>query len=111
MLSTAMLSPSSTVSLSQDVIMIQIKHKFSGDVLFEAEVGSLKACLELAVNKNADLRGANLREADLYGANLYGADLYGADLYKEWLDMNKKTAVKLGIKAEDFEDYRAILQL
>lgn len=46
----------------------EIKHRFSGSVLFSLECGSLKLCVEAAVKGGADLRGANLRGADLGGA-------------------------------------------
>ena len=57
---------------------IEIKSRFSGNVLFGLEIGSLKLALEAAVKSEADLSGANLyganlREADLRGANLHGA--------------------------------------
>jgi hypothetical protein len=58
---------------------IQIKLKFSDNVLFEGEYESLKHAVVDAVNKNTDLRDTNLRGTDLRGANLYGANLYGAD--------------------------------
>ena len=58
----------------------KIKQRFLGNVLFEGNFGSLKLCLQAAVESDADLRGANLRGADLRGANLSGADLRGADL-------------------------------
>ena len=70
----------------------QIKHRYTGAVLFEGEAGmTTRAMLEKATTakadlyeanlRGADLRGANLRGADLYGANLRGADLRGANLY------------------------------
>ena len=69
----------------------EIKHRYSGAVLFSLECGSLKLCIAAAVSaktdlSDADLSGAtlsdaNLSGADLSGANLYGADLSGADLY------------------------------
>ena len=58
----------------------EIKHRFSGAVLFALETESLKLCVEAAVNVCAYLRGADLRGADLRGANLMGADLGGANL-------------------------------
>jgi hypothetical protein len=66
--------------------LFEIKHRFSGLVIFSIEVGSLRLAVEAAVKRDANLYGANLRGADLYGAdlrdaNLYGANLYGADLY------------------------------
>ena len=59
---------------------IKIKHRFSGDVLFEVETTSLKLSVEMAVTEKANLRGANLRGANLTGADLTGANLRGADL-------------------------------
>ena len=61
-------------------MFIEIKHRFSGSVLFSVEIGSLRLALEAAVKAKADLWGANLRGANLRGANLRGADLRGADL-------------------------------
>ena len=47
----------------------EIKNRFTGKVLFSLECGSLKLCVEAAVEVGADLYGANLRGADLYGAD------------------------------------------
>ena len=58
----------------------EIKHRYSGAVLFEMETDSLKLCVEAAVKSGADLYRANLSRADLIGANLNGADLIGANL-------------------------------
>jgi hypothetical protein len=63
-------------------MLIEIKHRWSGDVLFAVEAGSLKVAIELGVQQKANLYGANLREADLREANLYGADLREANLYR-----------------------------
>ena len=41
----------------------EIKHRYTGDVLFALECGSLKLCAEAAVKSNANLDGANLRGA------------------------------------------------
>ncbi len=67
---------------------IEIKSRFSLEVLFsrECEDNSVAITLAAAINANADLYGADLYCADLRSANLYGADLrsanlYGADLY------------------------------
>ena len=60
--------------------MIEIKHRFTGTVLFKAEVGRVKLAVELAVKEKADLRGADLRGANLRGADLSWADLSWADL-------------------------------
>ena len=81
-------------------MIFEIKHRYSGAVLFSLETKSMRLCVEAAVGSSADLRGANLSGADLRGANLcdanlcranlcdanlsgsnlYGAYLYGADL-------------------------------
>ena len=61
-------------------MLYEIKHEYSGEVLFSLECGSLRLCVEAAVRSEADLYGANLRGANLRGADLYGADLYGANL-------------------------------
>jgi hypothetical protein len=71
-------------------MLFEIKHRFSGSVLFSLETESLKLCVEAAVKDGAylygaDLRGADLRGANLYGANLRGANLYGADLRGAYL--------------------------
>ncbi len=61
---------------------MQIKHRYTGAVLFEGEAGmTTRQVLEKATASKADLHGANLGGANLCGANLGGANLYGADLY------------------------------
>ena len=61
---------------------IEIKSRFSLEVLFshECEDNSVAVTLAAAINAKANLYGADLRAANLYGANLRGADLRGADL-------------------------------
>ena len=66
---------------------MKIKSRFSRNILFEGEYGSVKFCVEAAVSakiilRGADLRGANLREANLREADLRGADLREANLYE-----------------------------
>lgn len=61
---------------------IQIKNRFSLDVMFESNTLSLTQLVE-ENKKNlerADLRGANLERADLRDANLGDANLGGANL-------------------------------
>ena len=61
--------------------MIEIKHRFTGAVLFcYTPEGTLKDAVMAAVKARADLSGADLRGADLSGAYLRGAYLRGADL-------------------------------
>ena len=69
--------------------LFAIRHRFTGAVLFEAELSDefetapasvrLGAAAELALKSGASLYDANLRGASLYGANLRGADLSGVD--------------------------------
>ena len=54
-------------------MLFEIKHRFSGSVLFSLETESLKLCVEAAVKDGANLYGADLRGAYLRGANLDGA--------------------------------------
>ena len=66
-------------------MQIQIKNRFSAEIIFEGEFESLSKAVEIVVKKiaslwNADLRGANLRGANLRGADLQGANLRGANL-------------------------------
>jgi hypothetical protein len=60
--------------------VIQIKSRFSGDVLYEAEGETLRDVVVKAVAERAYLRGARLSRADLRGADLREADLCEADL-------------------------------
>lgn len=52
-----------------------IRHRFTNDILFEAEAKSFVKAIGAANKKKANLRGANLRGADLRGADLRWADL------------------------------------
>src|SRR3990167_7317335 len=63
----------------------EIRHRWTGAVLFSLEIGSLKLAIQAAIKQGAYLegaylRGANLERAYLKGANLRGAYLEGADL-------------------------------
>jgi hypothetical protein len=60
---------------------IEIKHRFTENVLYSCEAENMKEAVIEAVINGADLRGANLRGANLDGADLRGANLRGADLY------------------------------
>jgi hypothetical protein len=63
----------------------EIKHRFSGAIIFTLECGSLKLCVEAAVKAKTDLGGADLGGAYLRGADLRGAYLRGADLRGAYL--------------------------
>ena len=63
----------------------EIKHRYSGAVLYSLETESIKLCVEAALKSRADLSGADLNGVDLNGedlsrANLSRADLIGANL-------------------------------
>jgi hypothetical protein len=67
---------------------IEIKNRFTNEIIICGEYESIKDCLEKNKDKNlrfadlrsADLSSANLRSADLSSANLRSADLRSADL-------------------------------
>ena len=79
---------------------IEIKSRFSLEILFshECENNSVAITLAAAINAKAnlygaDLRSANLRRADLRSANLRDADLRDADLRRADLyDANLRSA-------------------
>lgn len=58
----------------------EIKHRMTGVILFSFECESLRTCVEVAVKRDANLRGANLGGANLGDADLGNANLGGADL-------------------------------
>ena len=60
--------------------LFEIKNRFTREVLFSAECGSLKLCVEAAVNGCVDLSNSDLRSVDLRNANLRSADLSDSDL-------------------------------
>ena len=68
------------MTIKTDEQKFEIKHRFTGKVLFSLKTKSLKVALELAVKQGANLEGAYLRGANLEGADLRGADLRGAYL-------------------------------
>ena len=60
---------------------IEIKNRFTNEVILCGEHESVKDCLEK--NRGADLEGAYLEGVDLRDANLQGAYLGGAKNYSE----------------------------
>lgn len=90
--------------------MNQIKHRYTGAVLYEYDSGmTLRDALSKTTKnvnlQGADLRGADLRWvdlqsadlrwADLRGADLRGADLQGAELYEAYIQGADLYGVKL----------------
>ena len=77
---------------------IEIKHLYSGEVLFshECEDNTIKVTVREAVKvganlRKADLSGVDLSEANLSKADLIGVNLSGVDL--RWVDLRE---AKLG---------------
>jgi uncharacterized protein YjbI with pentapeptide repeats len=60
--------------------VIEIRHRHTGEVLYTAQVETVREALEAAVTARANLAGANLARANLAGANLARANLAGANL-------------------------------
>jgi hypothetical protein len=60
--------------------MIEIKNRWTGNVIFKGAHATIAACLLAAIAANTNLRGADLRDTDLSGANLRDTNLRGADL-------------------------------
>ena len=61
-------------------MLIEIKHRFTDNILFACEAQNMREAVFQAISNGADLRCADLRGADLRGADLSGADLRGAYL-------------------------------
>ena len=97
--------------------MIQIKNWITGKVIFEANVLSLRICVELAIKNsvslnNAELNGAKLNYAKLNNAKLNGAKLNNAELIRvDGLDFSviiTKTHVCIGCKRFSLEKFKKI---
>ena len=61
--------------------MIEIKNRFTGEVMISGDYETLMELLVNSVKEKKNLSGANLSRANLSGANLSGADFSGADFY------------------------------
>ena len=59
---------------------IQIKNRYTEEIIFECEAESIKEAVEIAIMKKANLSEANLRKANLSEADLWKADLWKANL-------------------------------
>jgi len=58
----------------------EIKHRFTGAILFSVEAKMLRLAVEAAIKSGTHLSYANLSHANLSGADLSGANLSGANL-------------------------------
>ena len=61
-------------------MMFEIKHRWTGAVLYASEHATIREAAEAAIAAKANLVEANLYEANLYEADLAGVNLYGANL-------------------------------
>ena len=63
-------------------MLIEIKRRFSGRVLFSHDVknNTVRLTLAAAITARIDLRGSDLRGSDLRGSNLSCSNLRGSDL-------------------------------
>ena len=59
---------------------IQIKNRYTEEIIFECEAESIKEAVEIAIMKKANLSEANLRKANLSEADLWKANLSEANL-------------------------------
>ncbi|HXI70274.1 MAG TPA: pentapeptide repeat-containing protein, partial [Verrucomicrobiae bacterium] len=59
---------------------IEIKNRWTGNIIFSITADSVKLAVKAAIEQKVVLRGAVLRGADLSDAVLRGAVLRGADL-------------------------------
>ncbi|HEX5464426.1 MAG TPA: pentapeptide repeat-containing protein [Burkholderiales bacterium] len=58
----------------------EIKHRWSGSVLFETEAETQREAILKAVKSGSNLRGSDLRGSDLSDSNLSGSNLSDSDL-------------------------------
>ena len=77
---------------------IQIKNRYTDEVILEKEVESMKEDLEGANLEYANLKGANLEYANLKGANLKGANLEDANLEGANLECANLEGANLKVK-------------
>jgi len=65
---------------------IEIKSWWTGAVVFEVEADSIRAALEIAVGRGANLGGADLGDANLGGADLGGARLETGETFAQYVE-------------------------
>jgi len=61
-------------------MLIPIKNRYDGSIIYSGEHDSLKKAVEFCVENKISLRGANLRHADLSNTDFSYADFSDADL-------------------------------
>ena len=73
---------------------IEIKHHWTGAVLFSTDAESLKDALDKAVTSGSNLRGCDLRGSSLSYSDLRGCDLRGCDLSYSNLSGSDLTVIR-----------------
>jgi hypothetical protein len=103
--------PKRPAKAKADEPIIEIKHRYSGAVLFTAKGATTVAAALAMANaagadlSGADLSGAYLRSANLRSANLSGADLRSANLRSANLSgANLRSAYLSGADLEDVRE-------
>ena len=71
--------------LENDFMKIEIKHRYTANVLFACEAENMREAILQAIVECADLSNADLSNTDLSDANLSNADLSNANLLGEIL--------------------------
>ena len=81
---------------------MEIKNRYTRQVIFSDESGTIKEAL-----LNAIKEGVDLSEADLSGADLSGADLSGADLpiYCKWYVTIKDNTINIGCENKSIPEW------
>ena len=62
---------------------MEIKNRYTGEVIFECEARNIKEAVEKAVKQGADLMRADLREADLNETDLWRTNFYKTKIIEE----------------------------
>ena len=58
----------------------EIKHRYTGAVIYSCEAETFRECAERAVKEKVSLRGADMSGADMSGADMRGANMRGVDM-------------------------------
>jgi hypothetical protein len=83
----------------------EIKHRWSGEVLFSVEAENWRFAVEAAVKAEADLSKADLSWANLSEANLSEANLSGANL--SWANLSEANLSEADLSKADLSVIRA----
>ena len=94
-------------------MLFEIKHRYSGAVLFALETTSMKLCVQTAIKSGSNLSYSDLRGSDLSGSDLRGSNLSYSDLSYSNLSYSDLSGSNLsGAKIrEDITVQRAPIQI